>query len=118
MESSLEKLFIKAIDKKSGSELLQKFEEFICRDGTASQHISGVHKAFMFEIPFEFRGKTVKALKAYFEDKKFVENKKCTSSYNMPHCNFAFTRKNHVCQWETETIICKPEFSTEVVICF
>jgi hypothetical protein len=122
MSSRLEKLFQKAIEEasieNSFSGLLQKFEEFICRDGTASPHFSGVHKVFMFEIPSQFRGETVKALKAYFEDKKFVENTKCTSSSNMPPCQFAFTREDYVCQWETATTICKPEFSTHVVICF
>jgi len=119
MSSRLDKLFQKAIEEasieNSFSGLLQKFEEFIC---TASPQISGANKEFMFEIPFQFRGETVKALKAYFEDKKFVENTKYTSSSNMPPCQFAFTREDYVCQWETATTICKPEFSTHVVICF
>ena len=122
MSSRLEKLFQKAIEEasieNSGSGLLQKFEEFICRDGTASQHISGVHKTFNFKIPLNFRGEPVKALKAYFEKMKFVGNTSCTSSYNMPPCNFAFTREVFLCQWQQDITICAPEYSTDVIICF
>jgi hypothetical protein len=122
MSSRLDKLFQKAIEEasieNSGSGLLQKFEEFICDDSNTQAHKTGVHKAFNFKIPLNFRGEPVKALKAYFEDKKFVENTKCTSSYNMPPCQFAFTREVFVCQWQQDITICAPEYSTEVVICF
>jgi hypothetical protein len=122
MSSRLDTLFQKAIEEasleNSGSGLLQKFEEFICDDRNKLAHYTGVHKAFNFKIPLNFKGEPVKALKAYFEKMKFVGNTSCTSSYHMPRCNFAFTEEYMVSQREHAIRNCDPEYSTHVVICF